>query len=264
MADYSHEDAAYATRIVERLVNREVEDLELDQDLVVSDVESDANTFSDELSLLEEFDADVPAVPIAGETVPVSLEVALGRSERWPLFPISKDRPWRRGGNPFFYQVMYDYLRPILGGEGLFEGFRSMKGFRSMSRQEAKSTFVKRAADFVATRVAAVRGFRDGWSAQPWNRPSLYLRPLLSSPPVPTPGCNFTVSTNSNGLRVFWSGAYYVTPNNFNHPTTPTSSVLQSGTYIFGVDGGAYGNNLQWDFNLVVTLPGQPYAHLNF
>jgi hypothetical protein len=255
MADFSPEDARYATRIVERLVNREGQGLELEQDLVVSDVELDANSFSEELALLEDLNANFPAVPIAGETVPISLAVALGRSEKWPLFPFGIRR-WR--GHPFFYEAMYDYLRPLLSGERLFEGLTSM------SRQEAKSTFVKRAADFVATRVAAVRGFREGQSNQPWNRPSLFLRQLLSRPPVPTPGCNFTVSTNSNGLRVFWSGAYYVTPNNFNHPTTPTSSVLQSGTYIFGVDGGAYGNNLQWDLNLVVTLPGQPYAHLNF
>lgn len=255
MADYSPDDAIYARRIVERLVNREGEGLELEQDLVVSDVESDANLFSDELSLLEQFNANVPAVPIAGETVPISLAVALGRSERWPLLPFGIGR-WR--GHPFFDEAMYHYLQPILSGERLFEGITSM------SRQEARSTFMRRAGDFLATRVAAVRAFREERSTHPWNRPSLFLRQLLSRPPVPTPGCNFTVSTNSNGLRVFWSGAYYVTPNNFNHPTTPTSSVLQSGTYIFGVDGGAYGNNLQWDLNLVVTLPGQPYAHLNF
>src|SRR5438045_5964741 len=118
MAEYSPEDAAYATRIVERLVNREGKGLELEQNLVVSDVESDANTFSDELSLLEEFDANVPAVQIAGETVPISLATALGGSEKWPLSPfgIGKGRRWR--GHPFFHEAMYDYLRPILGREG--------------------------------------------------------------------------------------------------------------------------------------------------
>jgi hypothetical protein len=259
MADYSRDDAASATRIVERLINREGQGLELEQDIVVSDVESDANLFSDELSLLEEFNANFPAVQIAGETVPVSLALALGRWDGRPLFPhgIGKVRPWR--AHPFFQDMMYDYLRPILGSELDFEGFTSM------SRKEARSTFVSRAADFVATRIAAVRGLRNGKPTQPWNRPSLLnLRQLLRGPQVATPGCNFTVSTNSNGLRVFWSGAYYVSPSNFNHPTTPTTSVLQSGTYIFGVDGGAYGNNIQWDLNLVVSLPGVPYAHLNF
>ncbi len=71
MADYSPDDSAYATRIVERLINREAEGLNLEPDIVVSDVESDANVFSDELSLLEELNSNFPAVPIAGETVPV-------------------------------------------------------------------------------------------------------------------------------------------------------------------------------------------------
>lgn len=202
MADYSREDAAYASRIVERLLNNEAEGLELESDLAVSDVESDAGTFSDELSLYEEFKADVPAVKIADDTVPVSLQTVLGQSERWPL---------------------------------------------------------------LAIRIASVREFRSNAARPAWHRPSmLTLRQFIRGPQIGTPGCHFTVSTNSSGLRVFWSGAYYVTPNNFNHPTTPTSSVLQSGTFIFGVDGGAYGNSVQWDLNLVVTLPGLPYAHLNF
>lgn len=255
MADFSREDSEYAERIVERLANGEGEGLELEQDLVVSDLEVDANTFSEELSLLGDFNTNFPAVSIAGETVPISLSAALGRSERWLPFPFGIRR-WRR--HRFFDEAMYEYLRPILSGERLFEGITSM------SLQEARSTFMERATDFLATRVAAVRAFREGLTGQLWNRSSLFIRQLRSRPPVPTLGCNFTVSTNSNGLRVFWSGAYYVTPNNFNHPTTPTASVLQSGTYIFGVDGGAYGNNLQWDLNAVVRLPGQPYAHLNF
>ena len=84
------------------------------------------------------------------------------------------------------------------------------------------------------------------------------------SSPIPTPGCNFTVTTNSSGLRVLWSGAYRISGNYFSHPTTPTASVLQSGSYIFGVDGGAYGTNAQWDKKAVVTLPGRPSMHLNF
>lgn len=250
MADYSRDDAAYATRVVNRLINREGDGLDLEQDIAVSDVQWDAIGFSDELSLLERFDANVPAVRIAGETVPISLAVAVG----WPPSPfgIGMARPWLT--HPWFYEAMSGLL-PILRGQQS-QGYP----FTTISRQEARSTFIRRAAEFVATRVAAIRGFRNHL----WDGPSLNLHQLLSGPRVATPGCNFTVSTNSSGLRVFWSGAYYVTPNNFNHPTTPTSSVLQSGTYVFGVDGGAYGNNIHWDLNLVVTLPGLPYAHLNF
>jgi hypothetical protein len=212
------------------------------------------------LLLLQDFNADMPAVHIAGEKVPVSLGFAIGGSAGSPLFPLfgySLGRPWR--GHPFFHEYMYEFLRPILRGE------RPLDGFTSMDREEARATFVRRATDFVATRIAAVRGFRNRAPDQAGPRPSvLSLRQVLRGRQVATPGCHFTVSSNSSGLRVFWSGAYYVTPNNFNHPTSPTSSVLQSGTYIFGVDGGAYGNNIQWDLNCVVSLPGLPYAHLNF
>jgi hypothetical protein len=256
MAEYSRQDAEYAANIVRRLTSREAEGLELEPDLVVSDVESDANTFSGDLSLLEDFNANMPAVPIAGEMVPVSLHFAMGRSAPWP-WPFGSDRPWRH--QPFFQEYVYEVLRPILRDEG------GIGGFTLMGREEARATFVRRATDFVATRIAAVRGYRNRDRDQTWLRPSLLSLPqLLRGRRVATPGCHFTVSSNSNGLRVFWSGAYYVTPNNFNHPTSPTSSVLQSGTYIFGVDGGAYGNNIQWDLNCVVSLPGQPYAHLNF
>ena len=245
MAEYSREDAEYAANIVERLTKGEPEGLKLEPDVVVSDVESDANAFSDDLSLLQEFNANMPAVHIAGETVPVSLGFAIGQSTRWPLFPRFA-RPWRN--HPFFYDYMYQFLQPILRDE------RGLDGFTSMNREEARATFVSRATDFVATRIAAVRGFRNRDSDETGRRPSLLnLRQLLRGPQVATPGCQFTVSSNSNGLRVFWSGAYYVTPNNFNHPTSPTSSVLQSGTYIFGVDGVAYGNNIQCPGNRTPT-----------
>ncbi len=260
MADYSEDDSRYATRIVERLVSREAENLELEPDVVVSDLESDAVAFSDDLSILEEFDANMPAMFVAGEPVPVSLDFAIGGSDRGPSFPflgLRRARPWR--GHPFFHEFFYEYLRPILREERQFDGFTSM------NREKARTTFVRGASDFLATRIAAVRRFRNADRGSVWHRPSLLsFRQRLRGPQVPTPGCNFTVTTNSIGLRVFWSGAYRVSPNYFNHPTSPTSSVLQSGTYVFGVDGGAYGNNIQWDHNCVVSLPGLPHAQLNF
>jgi hypothetical protein len=259
MAEYSREDARNATRIVESLLSGEAEGLSLEQDLAVSDLESDANVFSGELALLEDYDIDFPAARIGDRKVPVSLRLIVGQSDG--LFPFNRggtkqDRYWRR--HPYFYEEMYHFLRSRLRDGRPNE-------FTTMSREEARTTFVERASDFLATRIVSVRGFRDNLSQRDWNSPSmLTFRQMLGGAPVVTPGCHFTVSTNSSGLRVFWSGAYFVTPNNFSSPTTPTSSVLQSGTYIFGVDGGAYGNTIQWDLNLVVSLPGIPNAHLNY
>lgn len=260
MAEYSRDDSEYASNVVNRLFARETEGLELPPDVVVSDVETDARTFSNELSLLKEFDANVPAVMVGDEAVPVSLTVVFGRvGLLFPFGPAFDQRPWRRRRHPWWYEVFYDYIRPALQEQ------RKIDGMITIPRDQARQTFISRATDFVATRFASVRDFRSENTRHTWHRPSfLTMRQWHNGPQVITPGCHFTVSTNSNGLRVFWSGAYYVTPNNFNHPTSPTSSVLQAGTYTFGVDGGAYGNVINWDYNAVVSLPGQPYVHLNY
>jgi hypothetical protein len=211
------------------------------------------------MALLDDFNVPCPAMRIADETVPVSLELAFGGHLGWFTgFPpgYGKSRYWQR--SPELYYGTQEALRYWYELRGSDEN-------PTMDRAEARGTFAKRALDFLATRVAAVRSWRNHEERQPWQGVTLLnFRPSLKTAPAPTPGCNFTVSSNSSGLRVFWSGAYFISPNNFNSPTTPTSSVLQSGTYIFGVDGGAYGNTIHWDQNLVVSLPGIPYAHLNY
>jgi hypothetical protein len=258
MAEYSGPDAEYAARIVQRLLGRETEGLELEPDLAISDIESDASTFLEELEFLEQANLPVPAVRIAEEKVPVSLSFALGGSSEWALAPPFRFLGRRRRGDPFYYEYFYDLLRRL-------RDERPVSGFTSLGRDEARATFLRRATDFLATRVSAVRSFRNQHGGPPWYQLSmLTFRQLLHGQQVPTPGCQFSVSSNSNGLRVFWSGAYYVTPNYFSHPTSPAAGVLQSGTYIFGVDGGAYGNTVQWDLNSVVSLPGLPYVHLNY
>ncbi|SRR5579864_4980691 len=257
MPEYSSRDAEYAANIVQRLLNREAEGLELEPDVAVSDVESDASAFSEELSFLQDFDLNVPAVRVGEDKVPVSLSFVLGRPFGWPLFPPFGSR-WRR--DPYFYEYVLRTLRTTLREQ------REFDGFTSFNRAEARETFVRRATEFVATRIAAVRSLRNrGGEQTAWHGLSfLNFRQLLNGRQVTTPGCIFTVSSNSSGLRVFWSGAYYVTPNYFGHPTSPTAGVLQSGTYIFGIDGGAYGNNIQWDLSSVVSLPGSPHVHLNY
>ena len=258
MAEPTREERRDATTLVDRLFERGHDGIEIPPDVVVSDVEADVRTFSNELSFLNDFGADVPAALIGDEVVPVSLSVTFNlRDGLLPPFSLPFDPRDRR--HSIFYEYLYRYLGPMLREHGAADGFTTMKP------EEARKTFGTRAASFVATRFASVREYRHEDTRHTWQRPSLLnLSRWLGGPQVMTPGCHFTVSTNSNGLRVFWSGAYWITPNNFNHPTSPTSSVLQSGTYVFGVDGGAYGNRVQWDKNAVVTLPGAPYVHLNF
>ncbi len=257
MADYSEREAREARRIVNRLLAPQEEAPDVEGALVVSDIESDAAEFAGELQVLEEFGIDAPAVRVGEELVPVALSLIAGPP--WPFSPVAwgaRGRPWR--GHPLFHEWAHFYFR------SLFEDRDRFRAFETLSREEARSTFVRRATDFLATRMAAVHELERPQSRRWSNISFLNVLQRAGGPRVSTPGCHFTVSTNSNGLRVFWSGAYRVSPNYFSHPTTPTLGVLQSGTYVFGVDGGAYGNQIQWDLNAVVTLPGSPHAHLNY
>jgi hypothetical protein len=259
--EYSDQQANQARRIVERLLALDHEPPEIEESLVVSDVEADAAEFNAELSLLEELDADAPAVRLGdAQLVPVALTLVMGLA--WPFFQTPwnyRDRPsWRRRMHPLLYEWAHIYLLPQLAhGE-------AMPGFHAIPREQAKATFLAGATDFLATRIAAVQEFKRSQSGR-WSSASLLnVLQRASGQRVSTPGCQFTISTNSTGLRVFWSGAYRISPNYFSHPTTPILGVLQSGTYVFGVDGGAYGNQIQWDLNALVTLPGAPHAHLNY
>ncbi len=259
MADYSEAEARDARRIVGRLLEPEQETPPIEGMLAVSDIESDAAEFAAELEILKDVGVDAPAVRFGGEElVPVALSLIAGPS--WSSFPPltggTLSRRWR--GHPFFHEWAHFYFR------SLFDEGKRFRGFETMSREQARATFLKRATDFLATRMAAVRDF-DRPQSRRWSGISfLNVLQRIGGPRVSTPGCHFSVSTNSNGLRVFWSGAYRVSPNYFSHPTTPTLGVLQSGTYVFGVDGGAYGNQIQWDLNAVVSLPGSPHVHLNY
>jgi hypothetical protein len=254
MPEYTEREARYARDIVEKLISGDVSRLELESDIAISDVQADAVAFSWELELLKRVNASVPAMEIEGEPVPVSLDFFLGLG---PLLGglFGRGSRWR---DPYLQEWLAHRVEAALREDRL-------DGFTLMKREEARKTFLARVMDFLATRIAAVTRFRQTGPAG-FGHPTsaLSFQQILGGPRVTTPGCQFSVSTNSGGLRVFWSGAYRVSPNYFNSPTSPTSSVLQSGSFIFGVDGGAYGNNIQWDQNSVVTLPGLPYAHLNF
>lgn len=266
--EFSNRDTQYASRIVERLLSLDGErlDMELEKNLVISDLESDANLFSSEFYLAKDFNVGLPSVRIAGDdgyVVPVSLSSLFGSIFGSPYNIVfstrARGRRWWRH-NHYIYEWIHDSIR-------LFRDEEQLAGFRTISPDEAREAFSGRAINFLATRIAAVRSFNEGETTEreKWGRPaSLNIAQNFGGRRVVTPGCYFSVSTNSSGLRVFWSGAYYIAPNYFSHPTSPVTSVLQAGTYVFGVDGGAYGNTIQWDTNAVLSLPGKPFVHLNY
>jgi hypothetical protein len=258
MPDYSDQEARKARRIVERLLDVDQEAPDIEDMLVVSDIESDAAEFVAEMRLLEAIGVDAPAVRVGEEElVPVALSLIAGTGwQRLPPMGGGRSPAWHN--HPFFHELAYDYFRSF------FEERERFPAFATISREHARSTFLKRASEFLATRLAAVNEYLKKRSNRWAGLAFLNMLQRTGGPRILTPGCHFSVSTNTTGLRVFWSGAYRVSPNYFSHPTTPTVGVLQSGTYVFGVDGGAYGNQIQWDLNAVVSLPGRPHAHLNY
>jgi hypothetical protein len=260
MAIYSDEDALLARHIMERLLpSRRTRDvyerarhftersrLDLGDGIVISDVEEDVTQFTSELEFVEETGSSFPALQAEnGDVIPVALYYLFG-----PFWAGLRRKP------PLHYA--HEWLSNDQ------HSLYSDRRFKPISPERAHMAFIARAVDFLATRIATVRGAEQAAPSLSTKCTRLNIAQRAGGPRVFTPGCNFTVSSASPGLRVFWSGAYWISPNYFNHPTSPISSVLQAGTYIFGVDGGAYGNQIQWDQNAVVTLPGEPSVHLNF
>ncbi len=263
MDDSKSSATEYASQIVEQLLadGGKRLDLELEDSLVISDLETDADTFSTELDIAKKLDIRMPAVRINGDDrhIPVSFFSIFGLGISTSPNGMKRSLRWWRE-DPLLNELLYRFFASYRNEE-------EIAGFPTINRDEARETFTRRATNFLATRIAAVRRFDEVETRErdAWGKPArLNLLQRAGGSQVATPGCYFSVSTNSNGLRVFWSGAYYITPNYFSHPTSPANSVLQAGTYVFGVDGGAYGNTIQWDTHAVVSLPGNPSIHLNY
>lgn len=249
MVEFTQADARRAARIVEGLLGEARDGFDLQEGLSIVDVQRDADQFNTDFRILSDIGADFPAIRVGDAgLVPFSLPLIAG-----PLF--RGGDPYWLGYPPFRYLLDEIYHRAFRTGE-------AFPGLERMPREQARSTFISRATDFLANRIAATNRGRRPKDAL--EGPVLNISQRVGGPRTNVYGCAFSVSTNSAGLRVFWSGAYYITANYFGHPTTPATSVLQSGIYIFGVDGGAYGNGVQWDTSAVCTLPGKPSVHLNF
>jgi hypothetical protein len=251
MPEYTSQDAEYARFVINRLLSAERGPLDIPNELAIGDLEGDTLDFLDDLEVLKAFGEYAPVMRFVNEPIPVSL--ALISEINWSRIPWA--RKWWH--SMFGYEAVRQLFRALEK--------RHIEGIEVLPISEVLWIFENRASDFLATRMAGIREMRNQEAEFNSTKPIfLNLFQRLGGSKTTTPGCQFTVTTNSSGLRVFWSGAYRLSPNYFNHPTTPTRSVLQSGTFVFGVDGGAYGNLIHWDQNAVVTLPGYPTVHLNY
>jgi hypothetical protein len=259
MAEFTSDDATRVRQILDSLLGDDIHRFrgELEEGFSIIDVESHAADFRNELQLLQRV-GRFPAMELAsGPPVPVSLSVwglsysrDFGGLSGFPAYPYA----------PYSADLIhfYEYLLSRYGAEELF------RGSITISLPQARESFFSRATTFLATRLAAAKSLWPGKGGPPGG-PTLSLPQRLGGPRTNNVvGCYFSVSSNSPGLSAYWSGAYYISPNYLGAPTSPAVGILQAGTYIFGVKGGAYGNAIQWDAHGVCSLPGIPTIHLQY
>jgi hypothetical protein len=257
------EQAAYLTRACTAFEPAEIESAltEIgDEWLTAADVEEDASELFNQFDYLDRRGMGTPMVRVGdGREVPVSLRaLADGR------FP---SRAFDFRGPRYAYRGEYDDYRYEELAQELLHGVDSRAEtpedqMRLTSPDEARTAFTEAATEFLARRISALRSLRVDLSG-PWRSVSFLAASRRSGVrPTKAPGCAFQVITNSSGLRVHWSGSYCRNGKYFGGPTTPAQGVLLSGSYTFGVDGGAY-TTIAWD-SAVVVLPGQPSVHLNY
>jgi hypothetical protein len=223
------------------------------------DIESDVGAFRAELRFADRIGMPIPCVRLGleGEQLaPVSFELAFGI----PPLP-SPLSPQIADIEEFRYRMLGE-----IGTNFITASLSRPQEYIFVDVDSARRSYMSLATAFLATRIASQRHFNalgpgDGMNG---DEATMLLPRTFGGHPAPTPGCLFSVSTNSPGLRVHWSGAFRINPNYFSSPTSPVTSVLQSGTFVFGVDGGAYGNSINWDTTAIVSLPGSPQLHLNY
>jgi hypothetical protein len=248
MADITNADREKARILINGIFNNELGDDNIDEGLTIYDVERDYYDFEQTRSLARDFnDGKMPALQIGEYKVPFSTSVAMSGAS----FPFA-----------WYYQSPRRILREYF--------FRSPDAVM-VDHEEATKTFRTLAGDFLAARIASLRDRNEftnesGLSLfRRWRRPKKKGGNGFNGGDNPPGGrisiskCMFTVSSNSAGLNVLWSGAYYIVRNSFGSPTTPVHAPLPSGNYVFGVDGGAY-TNPQWD-PTIIALPGPTTNH---
>ncbi len=232
MSDFSDADRDKAREIINRLHEGEDYFPEGESGLSVEDIENDFIEFSNEASLVEMYTGQFPVLEVkGGAKIPVSL----------------------------YHSIAKNIIgRHLLLDEFLFSGPAFLRRYDAQYTlipvKKARENFKKLATDFLAERISALRHRREKEDKRMDSELHMNLSRGGTSSTVP--GCQFSVITKSSGLSTYWSGAYYINPNYHKAPTSPATAPLQAGTYVFGVNGGAYGSRVRWDKNKVCTIPG--------
>jgi hypothetical protein len=233
---------------IEALLANNKKGLDLPDEIGVADLERDAIDFNVELRLLEAHDLRAPVWHLDdGPVLPVSLAAIVPT----PWDDLTEPGLSHREGTEEFDRWAEKALISIRAG-------RTVPGGKLVPREEARGAFFERAKSFLSSRIRGTQRLRDH------GAPRMFAARRFGDAVGEVPGANFEVTTDTEALRVLYSGAYRLAWRYFGHPTSPVHGLLQAGTYMFGVDGGPYGREVQPDPNAIVDLPGPPSVHLNY
>lgn len=260
LADYSADDERLAGRIVARLFDEgSASNADfLATNISLLDIEIQVSEFLADLEILERIGADSPAT-VVGDLGPVPIALSELFGKTWPGYPSRRGRGRSWDDTPHIYDLVAKRLYDK-------DAYRDAKtDIVNIPRDNATEIVRRGMTDFLAVRVAAVKAAPKWYAFLFGQLPvALTRQQFTNGPSILTQGCNFLVETDTRDLRVFRSGVFRISSQYFGYPTSPAIGVLESGTYIFGVDGKQYGNNIQWDRRAVVRLPGPPSVHLNY
>lgn len=208
----------------------------------INDVVINVSQMATEFAMARRWDGGVPCLKLHdGDLAPISMTEFLGGSfwpnygseewiefwERYGPFPFPSHRFWReilrRSEREAEGVVVTDLLEAVGGVERSLSGFLSYR-FAGMKNWREW--------------IQGIGGQRFGGS----KGPPQTRGPGGGSPPPPPavgPGgaLQVQVSCHTPGLRIHMSPAYFITWVFFGSPTTPVTSYVLPGRYVFAGDG---------------------------
>lgn len=187
---------------------------------------------------------------IAGREIPCAV---IEESPPLPFNFLSRVMP-----EPFLpdHVGLLDYLQRIELAPQVLEGM----GFESewLSSGEASEAFHEHLWRFIHARLV---GFREPDAFRDATRVAIVPPPGDSASQL-TLGLNFSVHTQSEGLKVYYSKAAVLDPQYFGQPSTPVEGLIGTGVFLFGA--AKVGALPQFDRTTKYTIPPHTEAHLAY
>jgi len=203
----------------------------------ISDVVANVGRMATEFAMARRWDSEIPCVKLDdGDFAPISITEFFGGSSSSFLGSEDWFDHWERRGPFPFHRLWRETLRD--SGE---DGERLI----ATSVPEAEERVERSLQDFLSYRFAGIKAWAE------WIRGSQFFGgskgpsggiggDSTTPPPLavgPGGGLQVQVSCLTPGLRIHVSPAYFISWVYFGSPSTPVSSYVLPGRYVFAGDG---------------------------